>query len=79
MDFAGDLILRTGIEDHWSVNINGTLTGTGSIDLSDAGVAASGSLAIIGGGAGDIVSGGLVSGIVAQSRPATATDPFPST
>jgi len=65
-EFAGDLRLLTGVEEGTTVTIHGPLTPTGehtpTIDLNDQDVA--GDLLILGGGDGDIINGGAVTGIV---------------
>ncbi len=61
-EFAGDLLLETGIEAEAAVAINGPLASTGSVDLNGQNLA--GGLILSGGGSGSIVNGGSVQDMV---------------
>lgn len=61
-EFAGDLILQTGLKENVYMWSGSTLTSEGSIDLNNQGIA--GFLDLPAGGSGSIINGGVVSGIV---------------
>ncbi len=60
LEFAGTLVLQSGLGEYQGVNILGNLTGV--VDLNGADVA--GALDLDGGGSGSIVNGGTITAIV---------------
>ncbi len=64
---AGTLQFLGGVNDA-SIRVHNELTATGVIDLNGVGVSAVGELLLRGGGAGSVINGGTVSGIVTLGK-----------
>jgi hypothetical protein len=60
---AGTLRFLAGV-NNGIAQVSGELTSTGVVDLNGAGVTATGQLIVAGGGPGNIVNGGTISGVV---------------